>query len=167
MPTDFLFEHTFRAGSPDELIRAYFDAEHLAMQDQVAGLVERTVIQSHEDDAVKEMTWSVRSTRPIPFFLKALVEGGRLSFHEWQRWKKGTTEVEMTVTPQVLGGRVQIAGAYLLKQLADGQVHRRYKGAITANVKLVGGKVEKGVLEEFTEGVPKMAEVTQTWLSRR
>lgn len=167
MSTEFSFEHVFRAASPDDVIRAYFDADALAMQDKVAGLLERTVIQQHEDDAVKEMTWSVRSSRSLPFFVKPLVEGGRLAFHEWQKWKKGTTEVEMTVTPQILGGRVKIAGSYKLTQQGEGRVHRLYKGAITADVKLVGGKVERGILEEFTKGVPGMAECTQQWLDAR
>jgi hypothetical protein len=167
MSTEFRFEHVFRAPSPAEVVRAYFDAEHLAIQDKVAGLLERTVIQQHEDDTFKEMTWSVRSSRQLPFFVKPLVEGGRLAFHEWQKWKKGSNEVEMSVTPQILGGRVKIAGSYLLTPRGEGEVHRLYKGAITADVRLIGGKVERGILEEFTKGVPSMAACTQQWLDAR
>lgn len=167
MPTEFDFTHTFRADSALSIFRAYFDAEHLAAQDKVAGLTDRTVIKSHEDDDVWEMSWSVKSTRSLPFFVKPLVEGGRLGFVEWQKWRKKDGEVDMTVTPQILGGRVQIAGMYKLEERGPGSVHRRYKGAITAGVKLVGGKVERGILEEFEKGVPQMADVTQKWLDAR
>ena len=167
MPTEFDFTHTFRADSALSIFRAYFDAEHLALQDKAAGLTDRTVIKSVEDDDTWEASWSVKSTRSLPFFVKPLVEGGRLGFVEWQKWRKKDNEVDMTVTPQILGGRVQIAGVYRLEERGPGSVQRRYKGAITANVKLIGGKVERGILEEFEKGIPAMSNCTQQWLDAR
>lgn len=166
MPTPFDFSFVFRAPSTETVLRAYFDADHLAAQDKVAELVERTVLEEHEDDATKTMTWSVRSTRSLPFFVKPFVEGGRLTFKEYQRWRKADDEVDMTVTPQIMGGRFQIAGAYKLKKIGEGQIQRQYAGTITANMSLVSGKIERGILEEFTKGVPAMAECTQKWLTR-
>jgi hypothetical protein len=166
MPTAFEFSFVFRAPSAEAVLRGYFDAELLAMQDKVAELTERTVVEEHEDDVSKTMTWSVRSTRNLPFFVKPFVEGGRLSFKEYQRWRKADDEVDMTVTPQILGGRFQIAGTYRLTKTGEGQIHRRYDGTITANMSLVSGKIERGILEEFTKGVPAMADCTQRWLDR-
>lgn len=166
MPTPFDFSFVFRAPSTETVLRAYFDADHLAMQDKVAELVERTVVEAHEDDATKTMTWSVRSTRSLPFFVKPFVEGGRLTFKEYQRWRKADDEVDMSVTPQIMGGRFQIAGKYKLTKIGEGQVQRQYVGTITAAMSLASGKIERGILEEFTKGVPAMAECTQKWLSR-
>lgn len=166
MPTEFDFTYVFNAPSTETVMRAYFDPDHLAAQDKVAELVDRKVLEEHEDDQVKTMTWLVRSTRSLPFFVRAFVEGGKLSFKEYQRWRKADDEIEMTVTPQIAGGRVQIAGVYKLEKIGEGKIHRRYKGAITANASIVSGKIERGILEEFTKGVPGMADCTQKWLNR-
>ena len=166
MPTDFDFTYVFNAPSVETVLRAYFDPDHLAAQDKVADLIDRTILEDHEDDQFKTTTWSVRSTRSLPFFVKPFVEGGKLTFKEYQRWRKADNEVDMTVTPQIAGGRVQIAGVYKLEKIGEGKIHRRYKGAITANASIVSGKIERGILEEFTKGVPSMAQCTQTWLNR-
>lgn len=166
MPTPFEFHWVFHAESVGQVLRAYFDEEHLAAQDKVAGLMERTIVETTEDDAIKQTTWRVKSTRQLPMFVRALLEGGRLGFLEMQRWRKADDEIDMTVTPQILGGRVQIAGVYKLWQSHDKDIQRQYKGAITANVPLLSGKIERGILEEFTKGVPDMARVTQEWLNR-
>jgi hypothetical protein len=111
--------------------------------------------------------WTVRSGASLPLYVRAFVEGGRLVFREQMTWRKRDGEIDMTITPQILGGRVQIAGLYTLTKLGDRSVRRVYKGTITAAVKLLSGKIERGILEEIAKGMPAMAEVTQTWLGGR
>jgi hypothetical protein len=104
--------------------------------------------------------------RQLPAIARPFVSGGRLSFLEMMSWNKATNAIEMSVTPEILGGRVSISGTYDLAQIGEGQVRRIYKGSIDAKITLVGGKIERGILEQFTEGMPAMAGVTQTWLDR-
>ena len=167
MPTDFSFERVFQAPSVEAVLAAYFDPEHLAAQDKVGDLHDRTVVESHEDADKKHSVWTVRSGASLPLYVRPFVEGGRLVFREQMTWRKRDGEIDMTVTPQILGGRVQIAGLYKLTKIGDGQIRRVYKGTITAAVKLVSGKIERGILDEITKGMPAMAEVTQTWLAGR
>jgi uncharacterized protein YndB with AHSA1/START domain len=166
MPTPFDFEYTFRAPSPETVLRAYFDPDHLAAQDKVGNLIDRRVTESHEDDATLRTSWHVRAGKTLPGFVKPFVDGGRLSFVESMTWRKRDGEIDMTITPQVLGGRVGIAATYTLRAAGDGKVHRRYKGAITASIPLLSGKIERAILEEITRGMPAMADCSQQWLAR-
>jgi hypothetical protein len=81
-------------------------------------------------------------------------------------WRKADNEIDMTIVPQILGGRVKIAAVYQLAQIGEGQVRRRYKGTITVDVRLISSKIEKGILAEIEKGMPMMTECTQRWLSR-
>ena len=164
MSTPFSFEYVFRVPSVGTLARAYFDPDHLAAQDKVAQLTERTVVENHETDGLRKTIWRVKSTRQLPAIARPFVSGGRLSFLEMMSWNTATNAIEMSVTPEILGGRVSITGSYDLTQIGEGQVRRIYKGAIEAKITLVGGKIERGVLEQFSEGMPAMAAVTQSWL---
>lgn len=165
MPTEFSFETLFQAPSAESVLAAYFNPDHLAAQDVVGNLRDRTVVESHEDDDVRTCTWSVHAGTHLPLYVRPFVEGGRLSFREWMKWRKRDGEIDMTITPQILGGRVQIAAIYQLTQVGEGQVRRRYKGTITANIKLISGKIERGILEEIEKGMPGMRECTQKWLT--
>ena len=156
----------FDATGKTAVLAAYFNDDHLATQDKVAELCDRKVVESHEDDAIRSCSWSVRSQRPLPLFVRPFVEGGRLSYLETMIWRKADDEIDLTIVPQILGGRVQIAAVYQLADIAPGKVRRRYQGTITVNVKLVSGKVERAIAAEIAKGMPLMTECTQNWLTR-
>lgn len=167
MSTEFSFENVFRVPSVKSLLEAYFDPDHLATQDNVAELSERKVVESREDDAIKFMSWSVRANKPLPSFVRPFVDGGRLTYLETMTWRKADNEIDMTIVPQIAGGRVQIAAVYTLTAAGEGQVRRRYKGTITVNVPLLSGKIERSILAEIEKGMPAMTGCTQQWLSAK
>jgi hypothetical protein len=167
MPTEFSYEHVFRAPSTTTILEAYFDPDHLATQDKAAELSEREVMETREDDAVKVCTWSVRSLRPLPAFVRPFVEGGRLRYLETMTWRKADNEIDMTITPQIANGRVQITAVYSLSQVAENQVRRRYQGSIKVNASILSGKIERAILGEMEKGMPSMKDCTQSWLLAR
>ena len=166
MSTPFSYETIFEASGKTAVLAAYFDDDHLATQDKVAELCDRKVVDAHEDDGVRRATWSVRSVRPLPVFVRPFVDGGRLSYLETMTWRKADDEIDMTIVPQILGGRVQIAAVYQLADVGPGKVRRRYSGSITVNVKLLSGKIERAIADEIAKGMPLMTQCTQDWLTR-
>lgn len=166
MSTPFSYEYLFDAPSKATLFAAYFDPEHLAEQDAIAQLADREVLESNEDELVKSMTWIVRSTRPLPLFVRPFVEGGRLAYRDTMSWRKADDEIDMLIVPQILGGRVQIKALYELADIAPGKVRRRYSGTIEVNVKVVAGKIERAIAAEVDKGMPEMTACTQRWLRR-
>jgi hypothetical protein len=166
MSTEFSFDHTFRAPNPATIFNAYFDADHLATQDKFAELGEREVVESKDDGKVWKCVWKVVSLKPLPAIARPFVEGGRLRYLEQMTWRREANEVDLVVTPQILGGRVSLTATYQLKQQGEGQVHRRYKGSINVSIPLLSGKIERGILSELEKAMPKMGECTQGWLDR-
>jgi hypothetical protein len=164
VPTGFSYETIFDAKGKTAVLAAYFDDDHLATQDKVAELCDRKVVESHEDAAVKQCTWSVRSLRPLPVFVRPFVEGGRVTYLEAMTWRKADDEIDLSIVPQILGGRVQITAVYQLADVGPGKVRRRYVGSIAVNVKLVSGKIERAIAAEMEKGMPLMTDCTQRWL---
>jgi len=167
MSTEFRHETVFDAPGKDVVLAAYFDADHLAVQDKVAELCDRKVVDAQEDSTVRSCTWSVRSVRPLPVFVRPFVEGGRLTYLETMVWRKADDEIDLTVVPQILGGRVRLTAVYKLSDQAPGKVQRVYKGTINADVKLFSSKIERAIAAEIDKGMPLMAECTRNWLKSR
>lgn len=166
MPTEFHYEHVFQAPTTATVLAAYFDPDHLAAQDALAELGDRAVIDSADEPAVRRCTWRVAAQKSLPMYARPFVEGGRLSYLETMVWRRADDAIDLTIKPELLGGRVQIAAVYQLSQVGEGQVSRRYRGTITANVPLLSGKIERGILSEFEKTMPVMTRCTQDWLSR-
>ncbi len=162
MPTPFSFDHVFRATAPATILAAYFDPGHLAMQDEVAELEGRTVTETRDDGATLHTTWRVISKRPLPAIARPFV-GSRLAYFEAMTWRRADDAVDLVVTPDILSGRVQIKAIYELKKIPEG-VARRYAGQVTANIALLSGRIERGIVDAFAESMAKMAAVTQKWL---
>jgi Protein of unknown function (DUF2505) len=166
MPTPFSYDYVFRVDSPATLAAAYFEPAHLAAQDVVAELTDRTVTAETDDGTTKAMTWRVVSKRPLPAIARPFV-GGTLVYLETMSWKRDTNAIELSVIPQILKARVQIHATYKLQQVGDMQVERTYAGAVTAGIALIGGKIERGIVAAFDESMGKMAKCTQDWLNAR
>lgn len=166
MSTTFSFETVFQAPSVQTVLGAYFEPDHLAAQDTVADLGERTVIEEREDDATRFCTWSVRALKALPLYARPFVDGGRLTYLESMTWRKRDDAIDLTIQPQILGGRVRIDAVYELTSAGEGQVRRSYRGTITVDVKLLSSKIERGILGEIEKGMPAMTECTRSWLLR-
>jgi len=166
MPTAFSYEHVFRAPSTTRVLAAYFDADHLATQDKLAELGDRTVTENAETDAIRTCTWRVQSLKPLPMFVRPFVQGGRLSYLEQMTWRKADDAIDLVVTPEILGGRVSITAIYELTKIGDGQIRRKYSGQISVNVRLLSGRIERGVRDKFDESMQMMTDCTQGWLDR-
>jgi hypothetical protein len=164
MPTEFSYEHVFRAPAAQVVLAAYFDPDHLAAQDALAGLIDRTVIDANEDEAVRTCSWRVTVAQVLPIYARPFVSGGRLRYVEAMVWRKADDQIDVTITPEILGGRVHIASRYELSDLGPQQVRRRYRGTVTANIKLLSAKIERGILAEIDRGIAMMTDCTQRWL---
>lgn len=164
--TEFCFEHVFRAPSVAAVLGAYFNPDHLATQDALAEFADRTVVDTNDDGARLCTSWRVAAAQPLPLFVRPFVAGGRLRYLETMTWRRADDAIDLIVRPEVLGGRVQITAEYKLTKIGEGQIHRRYAGTISVDVRLVSGKIERAIAEKMQQTMPTMAACTQGWLDR-
>ena len=167
MTTTFSYETVFEAASRSVVLASYFDPDHLAAQDAVGDLCDRTVVASREDERVRSCTWRVRSAKSLPLYVRPFLEGGHVDYAESMTWRKADDEIDLSIKPQILGGRIQIAAVYQISDIGPRQVRRRYRGTITADVKLISRKIERAIAAEIEKGMPVMTECTRTWLAQR
>jgi hypothetical protein len=151
--TPFSFEHVFDAGSPEDLVTSFFDDGHQAEQDRVLDIIERRVLERGDG-------WRV--CRVVPNRKIPLVSG---TFHYVESVRRsGATELAIEIRPSL--SRVMITGTYGLERVAARAIRRRYAGVVSVNIALIGGRLERGVVEELGRSLPRAAACTQTWLDR-
>jgi hypothetical protein len=149
------------------VLESYFEPDHLAAQDVLADLADRTVVADEDDGAVRRTTWRVTAKKPVPLFARPFVPGGKLQYLESMTLRRADSQIDLAVVPQILKGRVHLDAVYDLADVGPGQVRRRYKGSITAAIPLLSGRIEKGVLAEIRAQMPVMSDCTQRWLAAR
>jgi hypothetical protein len=167
MSTRFTLDHTFRSESLTALLGAYFDPEHLAMLDAATGVGERIVRESMDDGIARACTWQLTALQPLPWVIRPLLTGGRLTYLETARWRRGERSVELSNVCELLGGRVQIEAAYNLEDLGGGRIRQRFAGTASSDIKVVGKLIVRTTVDQLASAMPKMSECTQQWLDRR
>jgi len=160
--TEFSFEHDFRAPSVASIFEAYFQ---LTDQEDQRNEVTREYVERADTSATFRRVSVVRPKRTIPAVLRPFVDGD-LSFTERVEWRKADDVIDTRIEPSLWNGRVEIAGAYRVVALAPGVVRRTFAGHVSVQVRLVGRRIERAIVEDLGRSMTQAAQVTQSWLDR-
>lgn len=157
--------HVFPDIAPRDLLLLMTSPEHQQLQDSVGNVERRDFISRVSDDAQYRCECMVYPARKIPAYIRPLLGGG-LECHEIVSWDKATDRLEIDVHPAVLGGRSRVRATVTV--VADGtSTVRTYAGQVTVEVRLIGGRVEKSIVEEMTRTMDAAAAATRALLLER
>jgi hypothetical protein len=163
--TPFELIHVFPDIAPHDLLALMTTPQHQQMQDQVGNVERRDFISRTSDDRQYRCECMVYPARKIPAYVRPLLGGG-LECHEIVSWDKATDRIEIDVHPAVLGGRSRVRATVTV--VADGtSTVRTYAGQVTVEVRFIGSRVEKAIVEEMTRTMNAAAEATRGLLRDR
>jgi hypothetical protein len=163
--TPFRYEHVYRASSPAAVFATFFDPLHSAEEDRRAGVVARELLEMADRPERLVRKARVWPKRTIPAVLRPIV-GSDLSYDETLTWHKALDRIEYDIRPRLLSGRIRLAANYQLTQLEPGKVLRLYEGTVTAELRLIGGRVERGIIEDMAKSLAVTAACTQESIDR-
>jgi len=164
--TPFHFEYLFRARDLDSVFAVYFDPEVQAEQDRRIEVAKRETVEDVDGPEVRRRSARVYPRRQLPAVIRPLLKGD-LSYDENIVWHKAAHRIEFDVRPRILDGKAQILATYQLHPAGPGQVRRTYDGKVTVDVRLLGGRIEKTIVEDLERSLGVTAGCTQEYLDRR
>lgn len=165
MATAFHFEHRFRAVSPAAVMAVVMDPTARAEQDRAVDVARRELLEDRDEPEVRRLRFVVYPRRQLPAMVRAVVRGD-LSYEEELTWTKATHQVAYVIRPRLLDGKAQIDAMYELASAGPGQVVRHYRGEVRVEVRLIGGRIERTIVEDIGRSLVVAARVTQAHLDR-
>lgn len=163
--TPFRFEHTYRAPGPAAVFATYFDPAHAAEEDRRADVASREILELADRPDTLRRVCRVRPRRQVPAVLRPLI-GNDLSFDEVIVWHKALDRIDYDIRPHLLSGRIHMVAVYQLTQRGPGQVHRAYAGSVTADFRLIGARIERGIIDDLGRSLALTAGCTQEAIDR-
>ncbi len=163
--TPFHFEHVYRAASPPAIFATYWDPLAAAEEDRRAGIAARELLEMADRPEELLRVSRVWPSRQLPAVVRAVV-GSDLSYDETVVWHKKLDRIDYDIRPRMLAGRIHIVATYQLTQVGPGRVRRDYDGRVTAEIRMLGGRVERGVVEEMGKSLAITAACTQESLDK-
>lgn len=163
--TPFRHEHVYRAASPAAVFATYFDPACAAEEDMRAGIASRELLEMADRPDEMVRVSRIRPRRQLPAVVRALV-GPELVYDETIIWRKALDRIDYDIRPQLLSGRIHIVATYQLIQAGPGQVRRVYEGAVTADLRVIGGRVERAIVDDMTRSLALTVACTQASIDR-
>ncbi len=163
--TPYEITHVFPGITPHDLLAAMTTPAHQQLQDKVAEIERRDFIGRESDAQHYRCECMVYPRRKIPAYVRPLLGGG-LECHEVVLWNKANDFLEIDVRPAVLGGRCRVQVTCHVSAEGTSAV-RKYSGEVSAEVRLIGPKIERAIVAEMLKTLDAAAAATRAWLPSR
>ena len=107
-----------------------------------------------------------RSDSELPSVVAKALGSKNLNYEQSNHMNRATSRMEWTVQLPVLTDRVKVAGSTTIYPHPQG-CRRVVDGDITVNVPLVGGQIEKVVVQEFEKSMTRAVDIVRQLIAER
>ena len=102
--------------------------------------------------------------REVPALVAKFVKGA-ITYTEQNVYNARTSSMEVITIPGFMADALTTRGIYKVQALGPNKVRRIWNGDVSCKIPLLGGKVEKGIVEEVTQSYRDTTEFTRKWLA--
>ena len=113
-------------------------------------------------DLVIERKQRLTPRREVPGFLSKFV-ADKIAYTEHNVFTAKTNVMKTKTTPSFMADKIVTEGVYRLDVLGDHKVRRVWEGRAEAKIPLLGGRVEKHLVEEIRESYRRATAFTRKW----
>jgi hypothetical protein len=154
-------------GTIDEVAEAFVDPDLLAHLRDVDDLGRPDLLDRVDEGATVRLRVRYAFTGELSPTLTAVVEPSRITWVEESTLDRATHRTEFHVVADHYADRLRCAGTVELYDDGDGGTIRVAEGKLEVKIPLVGGKVERAVVEGLTDQAATQARVVGEWLVSR
>jgi len=124
----------------------------------------REVLKQEDDGKVFRRTVYIEPSTPIPSWLQSVVKKTAYTEHDTLTW--ATNSMEVVIETEMMKDRFKMAGLYTVTPLDGGKRCRReFKGEVKVAIPLIGGRVEKYMMEQVRDSYDVASRVTRRWIA--
>ncbi len=150
---------------PEPFWRLFFhEPYNVALYERI-GVIERKLLYKNEDDTTIKFSVHIIPKKQLPSVLQKVI-GGQVGYTEISVYHKGKHTIDVRTEPTLMKDKWKMMAKYTLTPTAPGKVRRVFEGDINVAVPLVGGRIEKAVIDDMTRSYDVAAQVTREWLKK-
>lgn len=130
--------------------------------------IEREVLSFRREgegpSEVIHRTQKLTPKRDVPSALRKLVKDA-ISYEERNVWRRADNAMDVVTIPNFFADKFIAKGVYKLEPVGSDKLRRIWKASCDCKVPLVGGKVEKHVVEEVKRSYQATTIFTRKWIA--
>ena len=125
----------------------------------------RTVLEHKDEGNLVRRTQRMEPELNIPSWATSVIKD--TGYTEYDVMNKATSTMEVRIEPALMKDRFKMHSTFKVTPLGPGRCRREFAGELRISVPLLGGKIEKLMVEQLREAYDMAAQVTREWISKK
>ncbi len=123
------------------------------------------VLEQTDDGKTFHRKQSAEPSTPIPGFLQSIVKSTGYTEIDDLDW--ATNVMKIKIETAMFKDKFNMHGDYSVQPIGDGKrVRREFRGEVKVAIMLIGGKIEKYMMEQMRDSYEIAARVTRKWIEK-
>ncbi len=124
----------------------------------------RTVLEFKDEGNQVRRTQRMEPELAIPSWAASVIKD--TGYTEYNVLDKATSKMSVRIEPALMKERFQMSCSFAVTPLGPGRCRREFSGEVKISVPLLGGKIEKLMIEQLREAYDTAAQVTREWIGK-
>jgi hypothetical protein len=124
------------------------------------------VLEQTDDGTTFQRVQTMEPTTPIPGFLQSIVKSTGYTERDKLVWS--TNVMDVIIETKMFKDRFDLRGKYAVTPIGDGKRCRReFRGEVKVSMPLIGGKIEKYMMEQMRDSYEIATRVTRRFIEKQ
>jgi hypothetical protein len=160
---NFVFTHEFDV-EPEGFWQLFFSEAYEKELFRCLKMRGYTVLERKDEGNRYRRALKLDPEMEIPSWATAVVR--EAGYIEHDLLHRDRSVMDVTIEPLTMKSRFYLAGQFKVTPVGAGRCRREFSGEIRISVPLLGGKIEKFLVERMREGYDAAAAMTRDWIAR-
>jgi len=123
------------------------------------------VTDRRDEGAKLHRTVKLEPAMAVPSWASSVVK--ETGYTEIDVFLKSESKMNVQIEPAVMRDRFQLSGVFAVTPLGPGRCRREFAGEIKVSIPILGGKIEKFMVDQIRDGYDQAAQITRDYLAKR
>jgi hypothetical protein len=160
----FRFEHTFDT-DPKTFWEIFFDDGYTNEMYRRVGMREHKIVEQKDDGRTLKRIVHLTPAQEVPAVFKSVIKDTGYTEHDL--FHRERSAMEIVIEPGMMKNKFDFKGTYSVVDAGNGRCRRVFEGDCKVSVMIIGGQIEKFIVDQMRHSYEVAADVTKEWIARR
>ena len=125
----------------------------------------RTVLEHKDEGNLVRRTQRMEPELAVPSWAASVIKD--TGYTEYDVLDKATSKMAVRIEPMLMKERFQMSSSFNVTPLGPRRCRREFAGEVKILVPLLGGRIEKLMIDQMREAYDTAAQVTREWVAKQ
>lgn len=126
---------------------------------------QREVIELKDDGKVLKRVWKLSPRVDIPSVLKSIIKD--TGYTETDHFHKERSSMDVVIEPAMMRNKVDMRATFTVTPVGEGKCRRVFEGDVKVSIMMLGGQIEKFMVEQMRKSYETATRVTRAWIAKK